>query len=261
MNINSSSKKSDASLYWYENNFILDLKGFEGPLHLLLNLSRDQKVDLRKISLVELCDQYLNFISEAKLLKIEIAADYLIMATWLVLLKSELLLPKDEVDEDLKSSDLEENLKFRLLRLDAMRNAGVKLLSRDQLYRDFFKRGDCEEHKKSKGIIYTASLLDILQAYAGLKTKEKFEPLKLKKAAIFSSDDALEIINKKLKMTVDWLNIDQFVPALWRKEPQKRRAAVATNFSVALEQARLRRIEIIQAKMFAPIYCRKAENF
>ena len=162
MNINSfPNKVTDCKNNEYKN-FILDLKGFEGPLHLLLNLSRSQKVDLRKISLVDLCDQYLDFISEVRKLKIEIAADYLIMASWLVFLKSELLLPQDEFDEGIDAEKLAQNLKFQLLRLDAMRQAAVKLMSSDQLDRDFFKRGEEDIPVSTKEIVYTASLFDML---------------------------------------------------------------------------------------------------
>ena len=242
-------------------NFVVDLKGFEGPLHLLLNLSRSQKVDLRRISLVDLCDQYLNFISAARKLKIELAADYLIMASWLVFLKSELLLPNDELDEGIDAEKLAQNLKFQLLRLDAMRHAAVKLMSSDQLDRDFFKRGEEDVAVSSKEIVHTASLFDMLQAYASLKTKENFKPLHLKRTFVLTPDEALEIINEKLKSCIDWKELEQFVPKLWRRDPKRRRTAIATNFAVSLEQARLKRIEIMQAEMFAPIYLRKAEEF
>ncbi|MDG2474653.1 MAG: ScpA family protein, partial [Paracoccaceae bacterium] len=226
-----------------------------------LNLSRAQKVDLRKISLVDLCDQYLNFISEAKKLKIEIAADYLIMASWLVFLKSELLLPKSKFDEENNFDELAENLKFQLIRLDAMRKVSVKLMSSDQLNRDFFKRGEKEDFKSSKKVVYTSSLLDMLQAYAGLKTKEDFKPLHLKRLFVFTPEEALEIMNEKLRLSIDWQTLDKFVPKLWRQEPQKRRAAIATSFAVSLEQARLKRVEIMQAEMFAPLYLRKVDQF
>ena len=261
MNINYlHDKQTDLNLT-EDKNFVLDLKGFEGPLHLLLNLSRAQKVDLRKISLVELCDQYLNFITEARKLKIEIAADYLIMASWLVFLKSELLLPQQDIDEGTDADRLAQNLKFQLLRLDAMRQAAVKLMSNDQLDRDFFKRGEEDIPVKTKEIVHTASLFDMLKAYAGLKTKENFKPLHLKRTFVLTPEEALEIINEKLKSHIDWKDLKEFVPKLWRQDPKRRRTAVATNFAVSLEQARIKRIEIRQVEMFAPIYLRKAEDF
>ena len=242
-------------------NFILDLKGFEGPLHLLLNLSRAQKVDLKQISLVELCDQYLGFISVAKKLEIEIAADYLIMAAWLVFLKSELLLPKEDSDLVGNFEDVAQNLKFQLLRLDAMRNAAVKLMSSDQLGRDFFVRGENEIQTNSKEIVHTATLLDILQSYARLKTKEDFEPLHLKRSFVLTPEEAFKIINKKLKLSIDWEQLEQFIPKLWRQDPKRKRTAMATNFAVFLELARINEVEIMQAEMFAPLYLRKLEDY
>ena len=242
-------------------NFTLDIKGFEGPLHLLLNLSRSQKVDLRKISLVDLCDQYLEFISVAKRLRIEIAADYLIMAAWLVYLKSELLLPNEQLDGDTNAEDLAQNLKFQLLRLDAMRTAAVKLMSNDQLGRDFFERGQQDTIKKTKNIIYTATLLEILQAYAQLKTKGDFEPLHLKTAFIFTPEQALKVINRRLKSSIDWQQLENFVPEAWKKNPRRTRMATATNFSVFLELARLKKVEIMQTELFAPLFLRSMEQY
>lgn len=241
-------------------SFTLDLKGFEGPLHLLLNLSRTQKVDLRKISLVDLCDQYLRFISEAKKLRIEIAADYLIMAAWLIYLKSELLLPKEHLDVENTAEELAQNLKFQLLRLDAMRKAAVQLMSADQFGRDFFGRGVEDKVKKSKNIVHTASLLELLQAYAKLKTKDDFEPLHLAQTFVLSPEKALEIINKMLKRSVDWQQLESFVPTAWKSSSRQRRTATATNFSVFLELARLKKVEIMQSELFAPLYFRNIER-
>ena len=261
MNINSFPSEATDIENIEEKSFVLDLKGFEGPLHLLLNLSRSQKVDLRKISLVDLSDQYLNFIAEARKLKIEIAADYLIMASWLVFLKSELLLPQEECAEGIDAEELAQKLKFQLLRLDAMRQAAVKLMSSDQLDRDFFRRGEENIPVRTKEIEYTASLLDMLQAYAGLKTKDHVKPFHLNRTFVFNTDDALKIINEKLSACIEWTELEQFVPKLWREDPRRRRTAIATNFAVSLEQARLKRIEIMQAEMFGPLYLRKAEEF
>ena len=251
--LNAANQNTD------KTKFILDLKGFEGPLHLLLNLSRTQKVDLRKISLVDLCDQYLEFISKAKKLRIEVAADYLIMAAWLVYLKSELILPTDPFAGDNSAEEQAQNLKFQLLRLDAMRSASVQLMSNDQLGRDFFVRGNEDNIKKSKNIVYTASLLEILQAYAQLKTKDDFEPLHLKQSFILTPKQALEIIHKILSISVDWQQLENFVPEEWKKNARKTRTATATNFSVFLELARLKKVEIMQSEPFAPLYFRGTE--
>lgn len=261
MNADSHVDKIVQTKYENSKNFILDLKGFEGPLHLLLNLSRSQKVDLRQISLVDLCDQYLDFVSEAKKLKIEIAADYLIMASWLVLLKSELLLPKDKIGEGNDSDALAQNLQFQLLRLDAIRHVASKLMSSDQLDRDFFKRGDTEKIIETKETVHKASLLDLLQAYAGLKTKDNFQPLHLLRSIFLTPEEALDILNKKLSGAIDWQKLEQFIPQRWRQDKQRIRTAVATNFAVCLEQARLKKFEIKQLGAFGPLYLRKADQF
>ena len=258
MTVDNLTPKLDRLGIDRKENFVLDLKGFEGPLHLLLTLSRSQKVDLRQISLVDLCDQYLIFISEVKKLKIEMAADYLIMASWLVFLKSELLLPKEELENETNALDLAQNLKFQLIRLDAIRNASIKLMASDQLNRDFFKRGESDNFKESKEFVYTASLLDVLQAYAGMKTKEEFKPLHLKNSLVFLPEQAQEILNKKLKSFFEWYKFGQLIPDFWKKKPERRRSAVATSFAVCLEQARLKKIEIKQVEMFAPLYVRKS---
>ena len=257
-----SERMNDLDNYSSDFNnrgFTLDLKGFEGPLHLLLNLSRTQKVDLRKISFVDLCEQYLEFRSRAKQLSIEIAADYLIMAAWLVYLKSELLLPKEQLDSESDAEELAKNLKFQLVRLDAMRNAAVQLMSNDQFGRDFFGRGQEDTVKKSKEIVHTASLLEVLQAYAQLKTKDDFEPLYLKQSFILTPEQALERINKVLKLSVDWQHLENFIPEEWKGNSQRSRTATATNFSVFLELARLKKVEIMQSELFAPLYLRSTE--
>ena len=260
MNNNPFSETFDDEHRESAEGFVLDLGGFEGPLHLLLNLARSQKVDLRRISLVDLCNQYFDFLSEAKTLRVEIAADYLIMAAWLIFLKSELLLPTAPLDEENNAEEMSQNLKLQLLRLDAFRKVSVKLMSSDQLDRDFFSRGEKDVLKTSKEIVYTASLLEMLQAYARLKTKEDFEPLHLNRPFILSIDEALKGINKKLKDFVDWQKLEEFVPRLWKNNSQRKRAATATNFSVFLELARLQKVEIMQADLFSPLYLRGINN-
>ena len=160
---------------WLETNFnedqvieslIVDVDGYEGPLDVLLTLARSQKVDVRKISVLMLAEQYLKFIKEAKELRIELAADYLVMAAWLAFLKSRLLLPPDPSDENPSGEELAAYLAFQLERLEAMRKYATKLLARDQLGRNFFPRGIEENIERTKNITYQASLLDLMQAYA-----------------------------------------------------------------------------------------------
>ena len=155
---------------------IVDVEGFEGPLDVLLTLSRSQKVDLRKISILQLAEQYLTFVEQARVLRIELAADYLVMAAWLAFLKSRLLLPPDPTDEGPSGEELAAHLAFQLERLQAMRDAAAQLMARDQLGRDVFARGVGEEVEQRRVIRWSASLLDLMQAYARIRTKDEFRP-------------------------------------------------------------------------------------
>ena len=241
------------------SGFVIELEGFEGPLHLLLDLSRNQKVDLRTVSLVELADQYLNFISQAKTLKIELAADYLIMAAWLVYLKSELLLPQEIADDENSAEELTNNLKFQLLRLDAMRNAAVSLVSGNQLNRDFFARGFEEIQTTNKKITHRASLIDLLRAYAKMRTKNNFKPLHLERTAVLMPHEALKSIKEKLNLYIGWQLLETFSLKSWTDTSQRKKSSVATNFSVFLELTKTGQVEFSQEKAFSPIYFKKIE--
>ena len=171
---------------------IVDVDGFEGPLDLLLTLSRTQKVDLRRISVLALAEQYLGFIQRAHDLRIELAADYLVMAAWLAFLKSRLLLPPDPTDEGPTGEELAAHLAFQLERLEAMREAAAKLMARDQKGRDFFARGIPEDVTRIRRVTYTATLLDLMQGYARLRTKDEFRPFVMDRDAILTMEQALE---------------------------------------------------------------------
>ena len=242
------------------DQFVIDVNGFEGPLHLLLELSKTQKVDLLKISLLDLVEQYLSFIQETELLKLEIAADYLIMAAYLLYLKSKLLLPPDPSDDSLTAEELSENLKFQLLRLDAMRKAGIKLMARDQLGRDFFARGKFENVQEKRQVSYHASMIDLLQAYARLKTKEFFEPYHLKQSLILTPEEAFRVVSRMIDIFVDWTSFEKFLPECWKSNPKERRTATATTFLVSLELARTGQLEMRQEETFAPIFLRKKHD-
>src|SRR5690606_9439053 len=155
---------------------IVDVDGFEGPLDLLLALSRTQKVDLRRVSVLQLAEQYLNFIAGARRLRLELAADYLVMAAWLAFLKSRLLLPPDPADEGPSGEDLAAHLAFQLERLEAMREVSARLMGRDQKGRDFFVRGVPEDVTLHRRIAWSATLLDLMQAYARVRTRDEFRP-------------------------------------------------------------------------------------
>jgi segregation and condensation protein A len=235
---------------------IIDVDGFEGPLDLLLMLSRTQKVDLRKISILQLAEQYLEFIDRAKSLRIELAADYLVMAAWMAFLKSRLLLPPDPTDEGPSGEELAAHLAFQLERLEAMRRSAARLMARDRLGRDFFARGIPEDVTATRRVDYTATVLDLMQAYARIRTRDDFEPLAFKREAVLTMEQALERMKSLIGHAIEWGDLVQYLPEGWTKDPARRRSATASTFAAALELAKLGKLEIRQDEVFAPIQLR-----
>ena len=236
---------------------IIDVDGFEGPLDLLLTLSRTQKVDLRKISVLALAEQYLKFIDDAQDLRIELAADYLVMAAWLAFLKSRLLLPPDPTEEGPSGEELAAHLAYQLERLSAMRDAAAKLMARDQRGRDFFVRGLPEDVTRIRRVTYTASLMDLMQAYARTRTKDEFRPFVLDRKSVMTLEQALERMRGLIGYAGDWTGLESYLPEGWQTDPTKRRSATAANFAASLELAKQGQIDIRQGEMFSPIQIRK----
>jgi len=232
---------------------IVDVEGYEGPLDLLLQLSRTQKVDLMKISILHLAQQYLIFVDKAKELRIELAADYLVMAAWLAFLKSRLLLPPDPSDEGPSGEELAAHLAFQLQRLEAMREAAAKLMARDQKGRDFFVRGIPEEVARLRNVTYSASLLDLMQGYARVRTKDEFRPFVMDREAIRSMEQALERLRGLIPYAIEWADLSSYLPEGWELDPKKRRSATAATFAASLELAKQGQIEIRQSGTFARI--------
>lgn len=238
---------------------IVDVGAFEGPLDLLLTLSRTQKVDLRQISILALAQQYLAFVEQAKALRLELAADYLVMAAWLAFLKSRLLLPPDPREAGPSGEELAAHLAFQLERLAAMREAAAQLMARDQLGRDFFARGITEDVQRVRRISYTATLLDLMQGYARIRTRDDFRPFVLDRAHVMTMEQALERMRHLIGFAGDWTDIVSYLPDGWDADPQRRRSTTAATFAASLELAKEGRIEIRQSDMFAPIQIRKKE--
>ncbi len=232
---------------------IVDVDGYEGPLDLLLQLSRTQKVDLMKISILHLAQQYLIFVEKATELRIELAADYLVMAAWLAFLKSRLLLPPDPTDEGPSGEELAAHLAFQLQRLEAMREAAAKLMARDQKGRDFFVRGIPEEVARLRNVTYSASLLDLMQGYARVRTKDEFRPFVMDREAILSMEQALERLRGLIPYAIEWADLASYLPEGWELDPKKRRSATAATFAASLELAKQGQIEIRQSGTFARI--------
>lgn len=239
---------------------IVDVDGFEGPLDLLLTLSRTQKVDLRKISVLRLAQQYLTFVEQAKTLRIELAADYLVMAAWLAFLKSRLLLPPDPTQDGPSGEDLAAHLAFQLERLQAMRDAAARLMARDQKGRDFFVRGLPEQVERVRRITYSATLLDLMQAYARIRTKDEFRPFVMDRDSVFTMEQALERMRGLIGFAGTWTDISAYLPDGWGVDPVKWRSATAATFAASLELAKEGRVELRQSDTFGPIELRRAER-
>lgn len=238
---------------------IVDVDGFEGPLDLLLTLSRTQKVDLRKISVLELARQYLAFVEQAKALRLELAADYLVMAAWLAFLKSRLLLPPDPTEDGPSGEDLAAHLAFQLERLQAMRDCAARLMGRDRLGRDFFARGVPEDVARLRRVTYTASLLDLMQGYARLRTRDEFRPFVMDRDAIFTMEQALERMRRLIGFAGTWTDIVSYLPDGFTTDSGRRRSATASTFAAALELVKEGRAELRQSEIFAPIELRRKD--
>ena len=236
---------------------IVDVDGFEGPLDLLLTMSRTQKVDLRKISVLDLAVQYLSFIANAKNLRIELAADYLVMAAWLAFLKSRLLLPPDPSKSEPSGDELAAHLAFQLERLQAMRDSAAILMARDRLGRDRFGRAITEDVMRRKTVNYTANLLDLMQGYARIRTKDDFRPFIMDRESVFTMEQALERMRGLIGYSGQWTDIVSYLPDGWSDDPKKYRSATASTFAAALELAKEGKIEIRQEDIFLPIQIRK----
>jgi segregation and condensation protein A len=236
---------------------IVDVGAFEGPLDLLLTLSRTQKVDLRQISILALARQYLAFVEKAKQLRLELAADYLVMAAWLAFLKSRLLLPPDPLAEGPSGEELAAHLAFQLERLQAMREVAAKLMARDQLGRDFFARGITEDVTRVRRVTYTATLLDLMQGYARIRTRDDFRPFVMDRDAVMTMEQALDRMRGLIGYAGEWTDISSYMPDGWTTDPTRRRSATAATFAASLELAKEGHIDIRQSDTFAPIQIRK----
>lgn len=238
---------------------IVDVDGFEGPLDLLLTLSRTQKVDLRRISVLHLAQQYLAFVERAKALRLELAADYLVMAAWLAFLKSRLLLPPDPTEDGPSGEDLAAHLAFQLERLQAMRDCAARLMGRDRLGQDFFARGLPEDVTRRRETRYTATLLDLMQAYARIRTRDEFRPYVMDRDAIFTMEQALERMRGLIGFAGTWTDIESYLPEGFTSDPRRRRSATASTFAAALELVKEGRAELRQSEIFAPLELRRKD--
>jgi segregation and condensation protein A len=236
---------------------VVDVEGFEGPLDLLLGLARTQKVDLAKISVLALAQQYLDFISEARRLRLEIAADYLVMAAWLAYLKSKLLLPPEPSEEGEPSgAELAALFAFRLQRLGAMRDAAAQLMTRKRLGRDVFARGMPEPIKFTRESTYDANVYDLLKAYSQQRQRTAVRSLHMRPRTVWSVKEARGELERLLGISVDWAPLDQLLVE-FLVEPELRRTALASSFNASLEMTREGFLELRQLKPFASLLMRR----
>jgi segregation and condensation protein A len=239
-----------------EPALIVDVEGFEGPLDLLLRLAREQKVDLAKISILALADQYLAFIEEARRLRLELAADYLVIAAWLAYLKSRLLLPEPPGAPGESAADLANALALRLRRLEAIRMASARLMDRPQLGRDVFDRGAPEPINEIKRPQWSATLYDLLTAYAHERQKHALARVRLVSRKVWSLAEARATLERLMQTSTDWTAIDQYLIE-YVVDPSMRATAFASSLAATLELAREGHLEIHQDTAFAPVYVRR----
>lgn len=243
-----------------EPAFCVDVDGFEGPLDLLLELARRQKVDLAKISVLALAEQYLAFIENARNLRFELAADYLVMAAWLAYLKSRLLLPQAQKDEEPLATDLAAALAYRLQRLEAIRAAADALVNRPRLGRDMFQRGQPEGVEISLTSQWQASLHDLLSAYARQRQKRAAARMQIKQRFVWSLVDARQALEKLVGQALDWIVLDPYLMTYCTTH-EARRAVRASGFAAVLEMVLQGSLSLRQDRAFAPLWIkRRSEN-
>ena len=246
---NDDSRTSD------EPSLVVDVDGFEGPLDLLLHLARNQKVDLARISIVALVDQYLKFVEKVRAMRLELAADYLVMAAWLAYLKSKLLIPKQPGEDGESGEELAAALQFRLKRLEAMRDAAARLVNRNRLGRDIFQRGMPEAVILEKRNTYSASLYDLLTSYASQRQRQAITNVRIARRGVWSLKEAREILTRLVGSFKDWTALESFLID-YLTTPEERSTAIASSFAASLEMVREGAIEVRQQAAFQPLYLR-----
>ena len=246
----ASAASDDTALY-------LELDGWEGPLNLLLDLARRQKVDLRQISILALVDQYIGYIERAEAMRLELAADYLVMAAWLAYLKSALLLPREE-QEDPSAEELALRLQLRLQRLGAMREAAARILARDRLGRDVFMRGAPEGLRVDRKNRWQCDWFALVQAYGQVRARTAPVVHIVRDRMVMTLDSALTRVSAMLGVTIDWIELQEFLPP--NTDARLRRSALASSFVAALELARLGKAELAQDIVFGPLHLRRLRS-
>jgi segregation and condensation protein A len=258
-----AGKAAPMDRLWSENEdrasadpaLVVDVDGFEGPLDLLLHLARNQKVDLARISVLALAEQYIAFIERVRALRLELAADYLVMAAWLAFLKSKLLIPKQPGEQGESGEEMAAVLQFRLRRLEAMRDAAARLVNRNRLGRDVFARGMPEMVIVEKRNQFSATLYDLLTAYASQRQRQAVNNVTIAKRGVWSLKDARAVLSRLIGVDCEWTTLDAFLIE-YLVTPEEKRTAIASSFAATLELVREGSVEVRQQEVFAPLYLR-----
>ena len=239
-----------------EAALIVDVDGYEGPLDLLLTLARGQKVDLARISVLQLARQYLDFVDRARGLRMELAADYLVTAAWLAYLKARLLLPPDPAEDGPSAEEDAARLALRIERLEAIRGAAAALMARHRLGRDVHPRGAPEATGPARRVVQTATLLDLLRGYARVRTRDAFRPVVMDRVDVLTMEAALARLKPLAARSADWTALAAFLPDGWGADPARRRSATAACFAATLELARDGAVELRQDGAFGRVELR-----
>tara|TARA_S200000501_G_scaffold230429_1_gene216142 strand:+ start:221 stop:1021 length:801 start_codon:yes stop_codon:yes gene_type:complete len=256
-----SDTYSNSQPYESINNddLIVNLSGYEGPLDVLLVLAKSQKVDLMKISILQLTEQYLVFIAEVRKKNLELAADYLVMAAWLAYLKSNLLLPREETGEELTAEQMAERLKFQLKKLEAIRQVSEKLMNLPVLGTNFFNRGMPEGIRLIRTPEYYLSLYDLLKSYANQRYKSAYSSMVIERPAVYAMEEALVRLQRMVGTAFEWTKLESFLPPEFSKG-KNARSGVAGTLAAAMELVREGVLEVQQLAPFGPVFIKNKNN-
>jgi segregation and condensation protein A len=235
-----------------KNLLRINIDNYSGPLEVLLDLAKGQKVNLADISISELADQFIEFINRAKKINLDIASEYLLMATWLAYLKSKLLLPDDD-EEDFKASEVAEKLKLQLKKLELIRLLSDQLLKKKRLGLDIFMRGIKGGIRSSNTTYYNVSLYELLKGYSTHIMRKKFSSINIPKLPVCTTEQGIDIIKSNMKNLNNWKNIFELIPKNFKKNINLKKTGIAGLFSGSLELSREGLINIIQRKNFDKI--------
>tara|TARA_A200000159_G_scaffold144598_1_gene149657 strand:+ start:59 stop:859 length:801 start_codon:yes stop_codon:yes gene_type:complete len=256
-----SDTYSNSQPYESINNdgLIVNLSGYEGPLDVLLIMAKSQKVDLMKISILQLTEQYLVFIAEVRKKNLELAADYLVMAAWLAYLKSNLLLPREETGEELTAEQMAERLKFQLKKLEAIRQVSEKLMNLPVLGTNFFNRGMPEGIRLIRTPEYYLSLYDLLKSYANQRYKSAYSSMVIERPAVYAMEEALVRLQRMVGTAFEWTKLESFLPPEFSKG-KNARSGVAGTLAAAMELVREGVLEVQQLAPFGPVFIKNKNN-